>query len=147
MGLNVSTEMSGSFWWGIWLRKLGRAKIAPPPDWWEDQVQIQQMLYDSRAAITSTGQWDHPPNSTAVPHGQRKGTVYNCTRCGVDLCMVPCFAEYHTRVNFLITPHCKYCVLWSNSDPKCHRPSAATRIMWAMDYLHHILCNTCNSQA
>jgi len=30
--------------------------------------------------------------------GQRKGTVYKCARCDVGLCMVPCFAEYHTRV-------------------------------------------------
>jgi hypothetical protein len=31
-----------SFWWGIWLRKLERAKIAPPPDWLEGQVQAQK---------------------------------------------------------------------------------------------------------
>ena len=33
------------------------------------------------------------------PCGQRKGTLYKCTRCDVGLCMVPCFTEYHTRVN------------------------------------------------
>ena len=32
-------------------------------------------------------------------HGQRKGTVYKCTRCDMGLCVVPCFAEYHTSVN------------------------------------------------
>ena len=26
-GANVPTEISGSFWWGIWLKKLERAKI------------------------------------------------------------------------------------------------------------------------
>jgi len=31
--------------------------------------------------------------------GQRKGTVYKYTRCDVGLCVVPCFKEYHTRVN------------------------------------------------
>ena len=30
--------------------------------------------------------------------GQRKGTVYKCTRCDVGLCMVPCFVEYYTGV-------------------------------------------------
>ena len=31
--------------------------------------------------------------------GQRKGTLYKCARCDVGLCVVPCFAEYHTQVN------------------------------------------------
>ena len=31
--------------------------------------------------------------------GQRKGTIYKCTRCDVGLCVVPCFEEYHTKVN------------------------------------------------
>ena len=31
--------------------------------------------------------------------GQRKGTMYKCARCDVGLCMVPCFKEYHTKVN------------------------------------------------
>ena len=33
-------------------------------------------------------------------HGQRKGTVYKYAKCDVDLCIVICFTEYHTRVNF-----------------------------------------------
>ena len=76
--------------------------------------------------------------------GQRKGTVYKCARCDMGLCVVPCFAEYHTRVNFK-SPHTV--LLWSDSDPSCRRPSGATRIMWAVGYLHHILYNTCNLQA
>jgi len=35
--------------------------------------------------------------------GQRKRTVYKCTRCDVGLCVVPWFEEYHTKVNLLIT--------------------------------------------
>ena len=31
--------------------------------------------------------------------GQRKGTRYKCARCDVGLCVVPCFEEYHTKVN------------------------------------------------
>jgi len=45
---------------------LERAKITPPPDWLEDQVRAQQMLCDSRVAITSTGQQNHSPNYAAV---------------------------------------------------------------------------------
>jgi hypothetical protein len=28
-----------------------------------------------------------------------KGTMYKCARCDVGLCVVPCLAEYHTKVN------------------------------------------------
>ena len=31
--------------------------------------------------------------------GQRKGTMHKCARCDVGLCVVPCLAEYHTKVN------------------------------------------------
>jgi len=49
------------------LKKPEEAKIAPLPDWLEHQVWLQQMLCDSRAAITNTGQQNHAPNSTAAP--------------------------------------------------------------------------------
>jgi len=39
-------------------------------------------------------------------HGQRKTTVYKCAKCDVGLCMVPCFAEYHTKVNLQTTENC-----------------------------------------
>ena len=32
--------------------------------------------------------------------GQRLTTVYKCAKCDVGLCVVPCFADYHTKVNF-----------------------------------------------
>jgi len=35
--------------------------------------------------------------------GQRKGTMYECARCDVDLYVVPCFKKYHTKVNLQIT--------------------------------------------
>ena len=31
--------------------------------------------------------------------GQRRSTVYKCAKCDVGLRVVPCFAEYHTKVN------------------------------------------------
>ena len=47
------------------IKEADKAKITPPPDWLEDQVWLQQMC-DLRAAITSNGHWNHPPNSAAV---------------------------------------------------------------------------------
>jgi len=48
------------------VRKLERAKIASPPDWLEDQVQLQQMFCDSRVVIINTGQRNLPHISGAV---------------------------------------------------------------------------------
>jgi len=31
--------------------------------------------------------------------GERKRTAYKCAKCDVGLCVVPCFAEYHTKEN------------------------------------------------
>ena len=31
--------------------------------------------------------------------GKRKTTVYKCAKCDVGLCVVPCFSEYHIKVN------------------------------------------------
>jgi hypothetical protein len=47
------------------LRKLEKAKIAPPPDWLEDQVREQKMFCDSRVA-TRVGRTKRQPNSAAV---------------------------------------------------------------------------------
>jgi hypothetical protein len=48
------------------LKKLEKAKIAPPPDWLEDQVRPQQMLCDLRVAITLTSEIIHPPALPSV---------------------------------------------------------------------------------
>jgi hypothetical protein len=31
--------------------------------------------------------------------GQQKTTIYKCAKCDVGLCVVPCFADYHTKTN------------------------------------------------
>jgi hypothetical protein len=60
-----------------------------------------------------------------------------------------CFVLRNITIKWI----CKGPQLWIyvsqwNSDPKCHRPSAATRIMWVIIYLHQILYNAvCDSQA
>ena len=35
--------------------------------------------------------------------GQRKTTVYKSAKCKVGLCVVPCFVDYHTKVNLYTT--------------------------------------------
>ena len=47
------------------MKKLEKAKTAPPTDCLEDQVW-SQVSCNSRAAITSNGQRNCPPNSAAV---------------------------------------------------------------------------------
>ena len=47
------------------MKKLEKAKFAPPPVWLEDQVRRQQMLCGLKAVITNTGQ-QNPLNSAAV---------------------------------------------------------------------------------
>ena len=34
-----------------------------------------------------------------LAHSQRRGTMYKCAKCNVGLCVVPCFADYHTKTN------------------------------------------------
>jgi len=37
------------------------------------------------------------PAAVCSSRGQRKGIVYQCVRCDISLCVVPCFAEYNTK--------------------------------------------------
>ena len=80
-------------------------------------------------------------------HGQRKGTVYKCAQmwCGPVRGALFCGILHQSK--FVNHPNCEYRLSWQNNDPRCHRPSAATKIMWVMNYLHHILYNACDSQA
>ena len=89
VGTNISTEISGFFWWEMWLRKLESAKIALPPDSLEEQMRPQQMICDSIGVTTRLGQRNHQPNSAAVCSSscQMKGTVYKCDKCDVGLCL------------------------------------------------------------
>jgi hypothetical protein len=47
-----------------------------------------------------------PAKSTEVrcrvcsSRGERKNSVYKCAKWDVVLCVVPCFGDYHTKVNF-----------------------------------------------
>ena len=54
-----------------------------------------------RVTITNTGQRNHQPNCAAfcVLLMVKGRAVYMCARCDVGLCVVPCFVEYHTKIN------------------------------------------------
>ena len=82
------------------MRKLERAKIALHPDWLEDHVQLQQMLYGSRVAITSTGQRNQPISAAVCVLLVAKESAQSVSApdCDVGLCVAPCFEEYHTKV-------------------------------------------------
>ena len=101
VGLNIPTEISGFFWWGIWLTMLERAKIAPPPRLvGRPSLGAKNVL---RHKSRHNKHW--PVKSTQLncrlcsSRSQRKRKVYKCARCNVGLCVVPCFKEYHTTVN------------------------------------------------
>jgi len=54
-----------------------------------------------KSQITNTGQRNHQPNCAVacVLLMTKERAQCMCARCDVGLCMVPCFAEYHTKVN------------------------------------------------
>ena len=62
------------------------------------------MLCLKRVAIKNTGQQNHPLNSAAicVHFVATKRAMYKCARYDLGLGVVPCFVEYHTRVNLYI---------------------------------------------
>ena len=66
----------------------------------EQQQQQPQLQASAEVTITNSGQQNYQPTCRqCFSRGQRKGVVYKCARCDVGLCVVPCCAEYHTKIN------------------------------------------------
>jgi hypothetical protein len=67
----------------------------------EQQQQQQQQQASAKVTITNTSQRNHQPNFAAVCVllASQERAVYKCARCDMGPCVVPCFAEYHTKVN------------------------------------------------
>ena len=63
----------------------------------EEEVEHQQQPASAEVAITNNGQRNQP-NCSAICVLAAKESAH-CTRCDVGLCVVPCFTEYHTKVN------------------------------------------------
>ena len=83
---------------------MEKAKIAPSPDWLEDQVLPQQMLCDSGATINNIRQRNNPPNSKAISVHLVATERARCISATDVMLGCACFTEYHTRVNLYITP-------------------------------------------
>ena len=73
-------------------------------DYFKEEEEQQQEA-SAKVAITNSGQRNHP---TALPSvffsRPKKGCSVQVARCDIDLCVVPCFAEYHTNYIFIISP-------------------------------------------
>ena len=90
------TPSSEEFDWRSW-KKLR----SPHPQFdWKTSVAAANIV---RLVSRHNQQW--PAKSMQVrcrvcsSRGQGKITVYKCVKCDVGLCVVPFFADYHTRVN------------------------------------------------
>ena len=62
----------------------------------EEEEEQQQQPASAEVAITNYGQWNQ---HTALPSVFFSRPKKGCARCEVSQCVVPCFAEYHTKVN------------------------------------------------
>ena len=73
------------------------AEASDVEDQFEEEKDKQQQQASAEVTITNIGQWTQLRCLLYSSRGQRKGT--QCARCDVGLYVVPCFAEYHTKVN------------------------------------------------
>jgi len=73
---------------------------------------VRRLFWGRRGTTTTTASLSRSPHNKHWPakstqlccrlrssRSQRKGTVHKCTKYDVGLCVVPCFAKYHTKVN------------------------------------------------
>jgi hypothetical protein len=76
-------------------------KLATLEDYFEekeDKEDQQQQQASAEVTITNNAKRNQPNCSSVCVVLVAKERA-QCARCDVDLCVVPCFAEYHTRVN------------------------------------------------
>jgi hypothetical protein len=114
------------------IEKVGRSQDCPTPSLGGKPSAADTSV--TRLEVRHSQHW--PVKSNIVRccvcsgWGQRKTTAYKCPKYNIGLCVVPCFGEYHTKVNLLKQWVC-VCVRawWVNSDPRSHGSSVATRIM------------------
>jgi hypothetical protein len=64
----------------------------------KEEEQQQQQQGSVEVAVTNTGQRNHQYNCAAVCVLLAVKEKAQCARCDMDLCVEPCFAEYHTKV-------------------------------------------------
>ena len=107
-------------------------KLAMLADYFEEEEkeeeEQQQQPASAKVVITNNGQRNQP-NCSAICVLLTTKQMAQCARCDVDLCVVPCFAEYHTKVNLQYITLFVNTVCRDKSDLRCHRPYEAARIM------------------
>ena len=64
----------------------------------EEEEEQQQQPASAEVAITNNDQRNQP-NCSAICVLLVAKEKAQCARCDVGLCVVSCFAEYHTKVN------------------------------------------------
>ena len=83
------------------IKEAGRNQDCPTPS----LVGRPSVASANTARLDSRNNKHWPAKTTKLRcrlcsvHGQRKGTAFKCAKCEVGLCVVPCFAEYPTKVN------------------------------------------------
>jgi hypothetical protein len=83
------------------IEEAGRSQNCPTPS----LVGRRSAAATNIMKLDSLHKQHWPANSSKLScrvcsaHSHLKGTVYKCAKCNVGLCMVPCFAKYHTKVN------------------------------------------------
>ena len=81
------------------IEEAGRSRPTP------SLVGRQSAAATDVARLESRHNKHWPVKSTKVrcrvcsARGHRSGTIYKCAKCDVGLCVVPCFAQYHTEVS------------------------------------------------
>ena len=75
-------------------------KLTMLEDYFEEEKEEEQQQQPASAevAVTNNGQRNQP-NCSAVCVLLAAKARAQCARCEVGLCVVPCFTEYHTKVN------------------------------------------------
>ena len=152
MAEKINKTWGGSQYWnsGCW-HQLGEsgAEDSDGEDYFEEEEEEEQQQQQAppEVATTNTCQRNHQPICAAVFFLRLKkgNTVCQMWRGPVRSALFRGIS--HKSKSVIYHPICKYGVSWQNSIPRCHRPYAAARIMWVMNYLHHTLYNACDSQA
>jgi len=67
-------------------------------DYFEEEEEEEQQQPVSAEVAINNGQRNQPNCSAICVFLMTTGRA-QCARCEVGLCMVPCFVEYHTKVN------------------------------------------------
>jgi hypothetical protein len=82
------------------IEEAGRSLYRPTPMIGRPSAAASNvMCLDSRHNVHWQAKLGKLSRRLCSARGVEKGTMYQCAKCDVGLCVVPCFAEYHTKAN------------------------------------------------